>query len=182
MDETWIEDGAARKPWVLRAVRRDEPARPGCPANRHDDATSYERYGCVCEKARRQSRGNAKRRALGIQPAGVVDATGSRRRLQAMMTGGHSLRAMADALRMHRVQVRNIANGTVVRVLRRTAEAVVALYDRWWDQWGGCVWVVSWARQHDYAPPQAWRSDTQIDDPAAAPSWFTMPRPIGRSA
>lgn len=182
MDETWIEDGVARKPWARRAVRRNEPPRPGCSANRHDDATSYERYGCVCEAARRQARGNSKRRALGIQPPGVVDATGCRRRLQAMMTVGRSLRAVAVELGMHEVHVRRIANGTTVAVLRRTAGAVAVLYDRWWDQWGGSARATSWARRHGYAPPQAWRSNTQIDDPAATPSWFTMPRPIGRSA
>lgn len=101
----------------------------------------------------------------------TVDATGTRRRTQALVALGWSLTAQATRLG------RTIQNHKYVlttdRVTIRTARLVASLYDE--------LSIVTpppsfsatrarrWAQRNGWAPPLAWDDDT-IDDPAAQPN------------
>lgn len=127
----------------------------------------------------RQVRPETMERILAVQPGGVaagakVDATGSRRRLQALMAVGWSVQAVADAS--------TVSKWTLYRCMREpqvfagTAVAVREVYERMWDQappestrFERTVAGRSRARAaaEGWPPPMAW---DRIDDPAAEPS------------
>lgn len=120
---------------------------------------------------------------LAVQPDGErlggavsVDATGTRRRLQALVAAGWPQAQLADRLGMHRSNF-----GTMLRseqVFASTERAARKLYDALWKQdprdSGVDAQAYSRARNHaaarQWAPVGAWDDDT-IDDPAAFPDW-----------
>lgn len=106
----------------------------------------------------------------------VIDATGTRRRLQALGARGWPQHHLAVRLGM------TDSNYGVTlgrdRVIVRTARAVRTLYDDLWNsdprEYGVDNQAYARARNHAaaarWAPVGAWDDDT-IDDPAAAPDW-----------
>ncbi|WP_050506943.1 hypothetical protein [Streptomyces rimosus] len=110
-----------------------------------------------------------------LAPATAIDATGTRRRVQALVAAGWPQARLAAHLRM--------APGSITallareRVCVRTARAVRALYDRLWradpHQLGVGAQAYSrarnQARSRGWAPVGAWDDDT-LDDPAAVPN------------
>jgi hypothetical protein len=106
----------------------------------------------------------------------AVDATGTRRRLQALVAAGWPQARLAERLGM---QPGNFS-GTIKRpqVIVRTVRLVNALYDELWRTdpraHGVDNQAYSRARNHaaanGWAPVGAWDDDT-IDDPAAFPDW-----------
>lgn len=123
---------------------------------------------------------------LAVQPrlaGGVpVDATGTHRRIQALVTQGWSLSVIASRIGMLPGNL-----GTLLqrdRVLTSTQAAVKALYDELWDQrppenqWREKI-SASRARGHaarnGWVPPLAW-DDDEIDDPAATPHVTAPPQ------
>lgn len=108
-----------------------------------------------------------------------VDATGTRRRLQALVAAGWPQSQLAVRLGMHRSNF-----GAMLRseqVLASTQRAVRKLYDALWKQdprdSGVGAQAYSRARHHAaaraWAPVGAW-DDDRIDDPAAFPDWTGM--------
>ncbi|MFI6639982.1 hypothetical protein [Streptomyces sp. NPDC050504] len=108
--------------------------------------------------------------------ATVIDATGTRRRLQALVAGGWPQHHLAQHLRM-----RDGNFGLMIRAVRvtvRTARAGRVLYDELWaadprEHGVGrqpYVRARNQAARQGWAPVGAWDDDT-IDDPAAAPDW-----------
>lgn len=106
----------------------------------------------------------------------IVDGTGTRRRLQALITLGWSVQRLAA----HRGLDRQALDGALSQrsVQARTARAVRALYDALWDQSPdattpgearGITLAKRRAAQMSWAPPLAWDDDT-IDDPDALPA------------
>jgi transcriptional regulator with XRE-family HTH domain len=106
-----------------------------------------------------------------------VDATGTRRRLQALVTVGWSQAKLAARLGMLPSNF-----GTIMyrreRVAAATARAVAALYDELWDQAPpesghrekiAANRARNYARARGWAPPAAW-DDDRIGDPAASPA------------
>lgn len=105
----------------------------------------------------------------------AIDATGTRRRLQALVAIGWS-----GAELMRRIGAVGTDFPKLLgrdRVLARTARAVHALYDQLWDttpptstRWERATRsrALAFAAARGWAPPQAWDDDT-IDDPTAAP-------------
>lgn len=105
-----------------------------------------------------------------------VDATGTRRRLQALVAGGWPQARLA--VRLGLTPSNFGATLQRERVLASTARAVHALYDELWRadprEHGVDNQAYSRARNHarsrQWAPAGAWDDDT-IDDPAAFPEW-----------
>lgn len=120
---------------------------------------------------------------LAVQPNGerlggavTVDATGTRRRLQALVAAGWPQSRLAARLGMHASNF-----GTMLRsqqVLASTERAVRKLYDALWKQdpreHGVDAKAYSRARNHaaarQWAPVGAW-DDDRLDDPEAFPDW-----------
>lgn len=127
---------------------------------------------------------------VDLADATIVDATGTRRRLQALVAIGWTQTRLAAELGCHPGNINPLVLGTrCPRVQHDTTVRVAALYDRLWDQEppvtnnhqrAGIARAKAVAAQHGWAPPIAWDDDT-IDDPAAEP--FTgAPSGTGRGA
>lgn len=104
-----------------------------------------------------------------------VDATGTRRRLQALGAVGWSCQKIAPYLGIDASGV--VRARTAVRVHARRAREVAAVYDRLWDQVPPMETVAEraaatrarrFAAERGWPPPLAW-DDGSIDDPAAEP-------------
>lgn len=110
-----------------------------------------------------------------LGPTARIDATGTRRRLQALVALGWSRTKLAEALGGHRDVVSRYMLRDQVTVA--TARAVRSLYDRMWDtappehdRWdaSAAAYARRTAERRGWAPPMAWDDET-IDDPAAKP-------------
>ena len=127
-----------------------------------------------------QLRADNARRILGVRAedivTGSVDATGTRRRLQALMAIGWPQLRLAPHFGLHPHYVTELLRQP--RVYGTTAVAVAAAYDRLWNQdprqhgvdVGPYKKTVNQARANAWPPPAAW-DDEEIDDPAAHPEW-----------
>jgi hypothetical protein len=110
-----------------------------------------------------------------LAPSALVDATGTRRRLQALAAAGWPLARLAARLGWERGNL-----GAVMRqrkVTAVTAARVRELYDELWDQpcpaadareREGIRRAVAHARRVGWAPPMAW-DDEAMDDPRGRP-------------
>ncbi|MEU5593062.1 hypothetical protein [Streptomyces sp. NPDC020298] len=103
-------------------------------------------------------------------PRGLVDATGTRRRLQALMVLGYTLPGIAGQVGVSYFSLQQTATGVWTCVRRSTAEKVAALYRR-----TGLVPAAAsrtaeqarnWALENGWFGPMAW---ADIDDPACEP-------------
>jgi hypothetical protein len=111
---------------------------------------------------------------LGTQT--VIDATGTTRRLQALVAAGWPQMHLAPKLAMTPNNFGRVI--TAQRVIVRTARAVSALYDAYWladpTEHGatpvGVDRAKKYAQDARWAPVGAWDEAT-IDDPAAFPDW-----------
>lgn len=114
-------------------------------------------------------------RILAVNPKrdnrrdGYVDATGSRRRLQALALNGYSTRDLAARLgHKHAATVQDIASGKTPTVRFRTMDAIRELYEELWDRPGGNARSASIAKGRGWLPALAWDDDL-IDDPGYEP-------------
>lgn len=140
-----------------------------CPRARHTDP---EKCWLASEFRRRY-----RLKAYGQWVYPFVDACGTRRRVQALMTLGWPIAAQAE--------MAGISSGSQLArdvrecatVSRATAERIAALYDRLWDKppVGTCKaeniaisMTKARAARGGYAPPLAY-DDGSIDDPEAEP-------------
>jgi hypothetical protein len=105
-----------------------------------------------------------------------IDATGTRRRLQALVAKGWTQSELARRLGMDRANFGRTIVSSLVEA--GTARAVLALYDELWRLDPTAEGVPRYraeaarliARNNRWAPIGAW-DDESIDDPAAAPDW-----------
>lgn len=109
---------------------------------------------------------------VDTRPHGYIDATGTRRRLQALAVNGWPHRLLAAQLGADAKGTLTVQNGTTRTVRRATAHAVAALYDELWDQPGPSRRSRTCALRNGWLPPLAWDDDT-IDDPQATPDTGT---------
>lgn len=96
---------------------------------------------------------------------GLVDATGTRRRLQALRAAGWSAQALAEQLDCSESMVCKRNWQPVVRAA--TAAQVAELFDRLQLIPGPSERARRYAARNGWPPPLAW--DDDIDDPAAQP-------------
>jgi hypothetical protein len=105
-----------------------------------------------------------------------VDATGTRRRLQALACLGWPQARLAERIGISAEQVRLLQLRTL-RTQKATAERAIEAYDQLWNtqppqasprqrRWADHTRAQ--ARKHRWAPPMAWDDDT-IENPAAQP-------------
>lgn len=102
-----------------------------------------------------------------LADSAAVDATGTVRRLRALVTIGYPQAHLAAELGVHPGNFSTLilrAN----HVLASRARAVRALYDRLWNIPGPSSRARADAARRGWFPPLAWNDDT-IDDPSATP-------------
>lgn len=137
-----------------------------CTAPRHS-WSDFSRGLCRCPTGREAFRLYRKRHREGRLGPLLVDATGTRRRLQGLMADGYSTQQIAtemglcDASRVHQ-----IFRSTMVR--RSTATAATQLVERLGDRPGTSERAVRRAAKLGYVPLWAW-THTTIEDPEAQP-------------
>lgn len=115
---------------------------------------------------------------IDVLPDGaMVDGTGTRRRLQALVAMGWAQSRLAERLGVDRTNLNKLLLRTDGRVRCGTARAVRRLYDDLWDEAppeGGHREKIAanrarnYARDRGWVSPLAWDDDT-IDDPTAVP-------------
>lgn len=119
---------------------------------------------------------------LDVAPGQKVDATGTRRRVQALTCAGWSLSEISRRLGIVRTNFR-LHEDDCTLVSAATARAVRDLHDQLWDQqpptathWqqGAITRARRHAKRHGWVPTMAW-DDEAIDDPAATPTTQTYP-------
>lgn len=105
---------------------------------------------------------------IGPPPADLrrVDATGSRRRLQALRVIGHRRYDLAERLNMTPDRVKHITSGDTRWVTPQEATAITRLYRRLSTVPGPSKQTAGVARNRGWHGPLAW---DDIDDPAAKP-------------
>ncbi|MEU2180264.1 hypothetical protein [Streptomyces thermolilacinus] len=111
-----------------------------------------------------------------VAPAALVDGTGTRRRLQALVAVGWPQSELARRLDLHKNTVNDQVNETVPTAYARTVLAVRDLYEQLWDvvpetdgvetRWAAEARQLAQGR--GWVPPAAW-DDDYIDSPAAVP-------------
>jgi len=132
----------------------------------------------------RRTRTEIAQRILAVRPRladvhdrVLVDGTGTRRRLRALYALGFTSPALAARLGTTNTQmISRITARDGAAVYAATARAVIALYDRLWDQDPAAHGVPAGvarraardAARRGWVVPMAWDDDT-IDDPAAQP-------------
>jgi len=152
-------------------------------------------YGGPGDRPRtRRVRAETAQAILGVRPSpaphALTDATGTHRRLEALVANGHSQTQLAGRLGMTRPNFGSMMQRDQVTVV--TCEAVRELYDQLWNQPPAehdhrTRQAVSRARnlaaERGWVPPLAW-DDDKIDDPAARPAegWKRSARKTHRSA
>lgn len=133
----------------------------------HDEGTPN------CDKCRRERRiSNKKYKVRRMRYGGPleIDATGTRRRIQALGMLGWSYRDIGKRCGVHGTLIGQVVQRRE-RVNVRTAERVRRVYDDlyWTRNSGGQTnRTINEARKKAWVPPQAW-SDDAIDDPDALP-------------
>ncbi len=146
------------------------PDRSGCTSARHGTASAYDWHGCRCADAREQWRLYRKRLRHGRQPAAIIPAVGTARRLQALVALGYSWRELAVHLGVSNRRAADIGMNTDGSVHRTTAARVKYLYDRLSGTRGTCRYAFTVAARYGFVPPLAWNN---IDDPNETPDLGT---------
>lgn len=109
----------------------------------------------------------------------IIDGTGTRRRLQALMAAGWTAQSIADAHpgwapgKRGRDAVQALTQQA--RVRRTIAERVAAVYAQLEDEDGPSAQTRARAVRRGWAPPEAWRPE-DLDDPDARP-WVATAEP-----
>lgn len=114
-----------------------------------------------------------------VEAAGrQIDATATRRRLQALAACGWPIRELARRLGVDQAHVAAIIHGRLQYLAGPTVAKIAALYDQLWDlppqdagvRAGNVRLALAAAARHRWAPPLAWDDDT-IANPDAVPDW-----------
>lgn len=137
--------------------------------------------GCRCATCRAAPAAYERHRyrmmAYGQWQSSLTDATGTQRRIQALMWNGWPVARLAARLGCSRnvLHLKLTRNKTVSVTV---AAQVRALYDELWDQQApagtpderrAAARARRYAREHGFVPAMAW-DDDEIDDPAAVPA------------
>ena len=142
---------------------RPDSARCGTSAGYHRHRRNREDVCGACRLAYREFRRQYRKRAYLYGPS-MTDATGTRRRIQALMRLGWSQSAIGAELGILNRQVSQITRST--QVLVTTARKVAAVYDRLAMTAGDSATARHYAIKQGWPAPLDW-DDELIDDPAA---------------
>ena len=102
----------------------------------------------------------------------MVEATGTRRRLQALACRGWSTTAVAARLGITQQAVSSLRSGRTPTTARRIAQGVADLYAAQSDSWveGHCADLArAHARRQGWAPPAAWDDPDRDEGPQGVP-------------
>ena len=102
---------------------------------------------------------------LDIADGARIDATGTTRRLQALMANGHSGAQLAARMGWTTPNMWTLVRSKTLTTVR-TAHLVADLYDDLWDQPGGSTRARNLAARNGWPLPMAWNDD-EIDNPDA---------------
>lgn len=105
-----------------------------------------------------------------IPPGRPVPATGSIRRIHALMAIGHRVKDIEVASGVEHSLLSSLVNEHLTTVSRHVAERLTTGYDKLSTTPGTCARSRNRAIRHQWAPPAAWDEGT-LDDPDAAPDW-----------
>lgn len=151
----------------------------GCPARIHTTAYAHRQLGCVCPESRAAVAGEkaAYRRRLYLERRDrtLVDVTGTRRRVQALVRMGWTLRLISAECGWEWLGPLDGILYRTTRVHVDTAERVKRAYDVMSMRPGPSAVSAHRAALKGWPPPFAWEDDT-IDDRRTRP--LTAPRPI----
>jgi hypothetical protein len=145
-----------------------------CTAERHGNAKAYNR-GCRCPDARADA---TRRRTLHLLATGDgtrprrIDATGSRRRIRALIADGWPREIIADELGISLSALDYYSRRD--RVLAATAEKIRAVYQNLADTSGPSNSARAQARARGWLSP-IWWDDDLIDDPNYDPQQRLVP-------
>jgi hypothetical protein len=140
---------------------------PTCPARWHGTATAYRKAKCRCPHAREAHRLYEKRRLEGRNQRVLVDATGTRRRIQGLWALGHSSEVIAHTCggRLDRRQIVRFCHQPWVMPGYR--DLIAAVYKTLIIRPGASVKTRRRALVSGYPLPVQWGAN--IDDPNAEP-------------
>lgn len=96
-----------------------------------------------------------------------IDATGTRRRVQALAAIGWSQQHLSARLGLNPGALYKVASGTIQRVTVSRAREIDALYRELQEVPGPSTRARAIATRKGWPPPVAW-DDTEIDDPSAS--------------
>lgn len=150
--------------------------RSGCPARSHGTVSDYKHRGCRCPDARADHTRHHKRWLAGLLPPGMLDATGSRRRVQALACLGWGYEHLAQQCAVSRTTIAHIATGAAAVLRRSTVEALAEVYERLSMTPGPSRLAASTARNRGWHTVLAWEG-VNIDDRAAEPEPEPAPLP-----
>lgn len=142
-----------------------------CTAERHGDATARRNYNCRCPAAiAAHTRAIKKWRLRKQRNGGVltIDATGARRRLQALARIGHDFQSLTNQHGLARDVCNAIAHGRRTDIRIATHRRVAAIYDALYAEDGPSIRASRRAERLGWHGPEAWTDDT-IDDPKSRP-------------
>lgn len=111
---------------------------------------------------------SARPQDTGEAALGLVDATGTIRRAQALVALGYQMKDIGAAINMTAKQISRTLQGHHPYVHGRTAQGMAEIYETWSKQPGPCGKTRRTAAQRGWHGPEAW--DDDIDDPQAQPN------------
>lgn len=141
---------------------------PHCTARRHGDVSAY-RYQCRCPEAREDKRLYHKHARHGRPYRRRPDATGTRRRIQALNAIGHTNTTIATTAGVHPVLIQRLANGNQPTVYQHTRTAITNAYLALRNQPGTCQRARRRATRNNWPTPTEWD--------AFGPEWIDTPDP-----
>lgn len=145
--------------------------RTGCTADRHGDYVSFSKYGCRCADGREEYRLYRKRGREGRREPRRIPATGTTRRVQALIAMGHSQETLAYHLGWTRKQVNDHAYGRRQSVFTSTAKQIADLYTALANEPGTSKYARTVARRNGWLTCAAWEDiDTDTEPIQAGPS------------
>jgi hypothetical protein len=104
-----------------------------------------------------------------------IDATGSTRRVRALVVIGHTLRTIAEETGFGHSKIEHLAGGLLEAVDAHTAETIANVYRRLAVKPGSSGQAKAFARKRGWHGPLAW---DDIDDPAARPEKAKPYQPV----
>lgn len=156
-----------------RPVRYRPKTNPNCTAANHGTTAAY-RWGCRCAEAREAERLYKKRRRQNRITRAWIDATGTRRRLQALCALGWRWTDLAAHFGVSYQAVQHWAEAGTTRVHADTVDRVKVVYSLLSGTPGPSATTRRRAVAKGWVPPLGW-DDTAIDDAGAVPHRTAQP-------